>query len=88
MTELLRRVAQGGLQSTAALARELDVSEGLLLQMTGDLLRMGYLKPVSDGCGARCEACPAAGGCSIGGPGGVWALTEKGRRAALPFSSS
>jgi hypothetical protein len=82
LTKLLRRVAQGGVHSTVALARELDVSDELLAQMTSDLLRMGYLEPVSGGCGGRCAACPVVGGCSIGGPGGVWALTDKGMRVA------
>ena len=80
LTKLLQRVAQGGIHSTAALAHELGVSEGLLAQMTEDLARMGYLKPVSDGCGGKCGACPLASGCSIGGLAGVWALTEKGMR--------
>jgi hypothetical protein len=82
LTELLQRVAGGGVHSVAGLAREFDVSEELLKQMTADLLRMGYLGPVSDGCGERCDACPAAGGCSIARPSSVWALTEKGMRAA------
>lgn len=82
LTELLRRVAQGGVHSTTVLARELGVSEGLLAQMMDDLVRMGYLKPVDASCGGKCNACPLAGGCSIGGPGGVWALTERGMRAA------
>jgi len=80
LNKLLRQVARGGVHSTAALARELEVSEGLLVQMTGDLARMGYLKPVGDNCEEKCAACPLAGGCSIGGAGGVWALTAKGMR--------
>lgn len=82
LTELLRRVAGGGVHSVAGLAHELDVSEELLKQMAADLLRMGYLRPVGDGCGGRCDACPAAGGCSITRPSPVWALTGKGMRAA------
>jgi hypothetical protein len=82
LTRLLRRVAQGGVHSTVALARELDVSNELLAQMTNDLLRRGYLEPVSGGCRGRCAACPVAGGCSIGGSGAIWALTDKGMRAA------
>jgi len=80
LAELLRKVARGGLRSTAALACELDVSEGLLAQMIHDLARLGCLQPVGDGCGSRCDACPAAGGCLVDGPSGLWALTEKGRR--------
>ncbi len=79
---LLRRVARGGVHSTTALARELDVSEELLAQMTDTLAQMGYLKPVDGDCRRQCDACPSAGGCCIGGPGGIWAVTEKGMRVA------
>lgn len=83
LTELLRRVVQGGVHSTVALARQFGVSEGLLAQMIDDLVRMGYLKPVSGGCEGQCDACPLAGGCAIGGPGGIWTMTERGVRAAM-----
>jgi Mn-dependent DtxR family transcriptional regulator len=82
LTKLLRRVAQGGAHSTAVLARELGVSEGLLAQMTATLVQIGYLKPVSGGCVGQCGGCSLAGSCSIGGLGGVWTLTEKGERVA------
>ena len=80
LTELLRRVARGGVHSAAALARELRVTETLLAQMIDDLVWMGYLRPVSGGCRGECSACSLAGGCTIGGPGGIWTLTEKGMR--------
>ena len=80
LAELLRRVAEGGVHSAAALARELRVTEALLAQMIDDLVGMGYLRPVNGDCGARCSGCSLAGGCSIGGPGGIWTLTEKGMR--------
>ncbi len=80
LTKLLQRMAQGGVYSTVALARELDVSGDLLAQMLDDLRRLGYLAPVDDGCGGKCNACSLAGGCSMGGPEGVWVLTEKGWR--------
>lgn len=82
LTRLLQRMAQGGLSSTVALARELDVSEELLAQMLADLMRLGYLAPLGDGCGGGCNACSSAGGCSMGEPGSVWLLTEKGLRVA------
>jgi hypothetical protein len=80
LTELLWRVAQGGVHSTAALARELDVGQALLAQMIDDLVRMGYLRPVSGGCEGQCNACLLADGCAVGGPDGIWALTDKGMR--------
>jgi hypothetical protein len=54
------------------------VSEELLEQMLQDLARMGYLRPVADGCEAHCAGCPMAETCAIGGPTQVWTLTEKG----------
>jgi hypothetical protein len=84
LKQLLKRVARGGIRSISTLAREMDMSEPMLLQMTEDLARLGYLKPVSDGCNQGCTVCPVAGGCSLRGPAGLWTLTEKGRRAAEP----
>jgi len=80
LTELLRRVAQGGAHSTAALARELGVSRALLAHMIDDLVQMGYLRLVSGGCKGGCDGCPLADGCAVGGPDGMWALTDKGMR--------
>ena len=82
LMELLRRLAQGGVHTTASLARELGVSQGLLASMTKDLARMGYLQVMSGGCQGKCGACSLADGCSISGLGSVWVLTEKGMRAA------
>ena len=82
LTKLLRRVAQGGIHSTAALAHELDVSEALLDQMTRDLVRLGYLKSVTGSCEGGCNNCPLANGCLVSGTCGFWSLTEKGTRTA------
>jgi DNA-binding IscR family transcriptional regulator len=80
LNKLLRQVAQGGVYSTAVLARELDVSEDLLAQMTDDLVRMGYLRSAGGGCGGQCNACELTARCSLGGSSGIWTLTEKARR--------
>jgi len=80
--ELMRRLAQGGVHTTASLARELGVSKGLLASMTEDLARLGYLQVMGGGCRGKCGACSLADSCSIGGLGSVWVLTEKGMRAA------
>ena len=78
LERLLSLVGQGGVHSYTDLARQLDVSEDLLEQMLQDLARMGYLRPVADGCEAHCAGCPMVGTCAIGGPTRVWTLTEKG----------
>jgi predicted ArsR family transcriptional regulator len=78
LEHLLSLVGQGGVHSYADLARQLDVSEELLEQMLQDLVRMGYLRPVADGCEAQCAGCPMAETCAIGSPTRVWTLTGKG----------
>jgi Mn-dependent DtxR family transcriptional regulator len=67
--------------SYADLARQLDVSEELLEQMLQDLARMGYLKPMADGCETHCAGCSLAETCTIGGPTRVWTLTEKAQNS-------
>ena len=82
LDQLLQNLAQGGAHSYADLTRALGVSEGLLQQMIEDLVRMGYLRAVGDDCQAKCDDCPMAGVCAVGGRGQVWSLTEKGSRIA------
>ena len=77
LERLLSLVGQGGVHSYADLARQLDVSEELLERMLQDLARMGYLRPIADGCEAHCAGCPLEKTCAIGGPTRVWTLTEK-----------
>jgi hypothetical protein len=79
--QLLRIVAEGGVHSYKDLAGHLSISQPLLEMMLEDLARIGYLRSVGDGCGGHCAGC-AIGGCSIAGPARLWALTEKGTRAA------
>jgi Mn-dependent DtxR family transcriptional regulator len=78
LKRLLSLLGQGGVHSYASLARQLDVSEDLLEQMLEDLARMGYLRPVANGCEAHCAGCRMAETCAIGSPTQVWTLTEKG----------
>jgi hypothetical protein len=79
--QLLQQVAEGGVHSYEDLARHLSISLPLLEMMLEDLARLGYLRLVGDGCAGHCEGC-ALGGCSVAGPGRLWALTDKGARAA------
>ena len=82
LDRLLQILAEGGTHSYADLTRALGVGEELLQQMIEDLARMGYLKPVGADCQAKCEGCPVAGICAVGGRGQVWSLTEKGSQIA------
>jgi hypothetical protein len=77
LERLLSLVGQGGVHSYADLARQLDVSEELLGQMLQDLARMGYLRPVADGCETHCADCPLTETCTSGGPTRVWTLTYR-----------
>jgi hypothetical protein len=82
LDRLLQTVAQGGAHSYADLTRILGVSEEFLQQMIEDLVRMGYLRAIGEGCRAKCEDCPLAGVCAVGGWGQIWSLTEKGSEFA------
>jgi transcriptional regulator with XRE-family HTH domain len=86
LLKVLRTVAQGGVHNQRELARRLGVSEGLLAQMLQGLARMGYLRPMAEGCDACCAACPLAKTCAVGGPTRVWALTERGATIAGELS--
>ena len=77
LQRLLELVAEGGVRTRAELARELEVSEGLLGQMIEDLARWGYLRPVAGDCQGQCTDCSLSGTCAVGGPTRVWALTER-----------
>lgn len=80
--QLLRLVAAGGVHSYEDLAKRLSVSKPLLEMMLEDLSRLGYLRPVDNGCDRHCAGC-SIGGCSIAGPRRLWTLTDKGARAAV-----
>ena len=79
--QLLRFVAEGGVHSYEDLAKRLSVPMPLLEMMLDELSRLGYLRPVDSDCGTHCASC-SIGGCSITGPGRLWALTDKGAKAA------
>jgi predicted ArsR family transcriptional regulator len=88
LEHLLSLVGQGGVHSYADLARQLDTTEELLEQMLQDLARMGYLRPVADGCETQCAGCPLAETCAIGGPTRVWTLTGKGASFDVKMSQT
>ncbi len=91
LTEMLQLLVDGGLHSTAELARRLDVSVGLVTAMTDDLVRRGYLTEVGTTCATGCAGCgtPQVGAgvqaaCHFPGTDRatpvLLALTEKGQR--------
>ena len=84
--QLLTFVAEGGVHSYEDLTDHLAISQPLLEMMLDDLARLGYLRPVGNGCGGHCGGC-AIGGCSVTGPVRLWTLTQKGTRAAARAGS-
>ena len=79
--QFLFLLAENNLQTPRSLAARLGVSEGLIDQMAGQLVRQGYLELV-DTCGSGCSDCSLRSGCHTSAPARLWALTEKGRLAA------
>ncbi len=86
---MLRMLREGGIASTADLARRLIVSEELIGMMAEEMTRRGYLARLS-GCHGGCGGCHAASSCAAS-PSGTTSeatssvlllLTPKGRQAA------
>jgi hypothetical protein len=86
LNDLLRLLGDGGIHSTAELARRLGVSEALVMAMTGDLTRRGYLTALDTSCATACDGCGLPASCAAPGeptPDNTRApmlmLTAKGR---------
>jgi hypothetical protein len=91
LNDLLRLLGDGGIHSTAELARRLGVNEALVTTMTGDLTRRGYLSALNTSCATACDGCGLTAACAAPGEAtshaSLLALTPKGRaiaRAELP----
>jgi len=81
---LLGHLAEGRVRTLAELAGAVDTDVGLVEQMLEILARGGYLRVVSTCADAdhACSGCAEAGLCRVMQGGRVWALTDKGLRAA------
>jgi hypothetical protein len=80
---MLHLLGEGGIHSTAELARRLEVGEGLVTAMAVDLMRHGYLAPIALDCGTSCSGCWAAERCSGSqATAPTLALTAKGRQVS------
>jgi predicted ArsR family transcriptional regulator len=78
LRQLLRLAVDGGPGSLQEMAGHLGVSPALAQMMLGDLVRMGLLRSADAACGSGCGGCLRSPGC---GQGGLWIVTEAGRRA-------
>ncbi len=78
---LLRQIAEGThLQTTTALADTLDTTPELVIQMTEQLARQGYLRENIQ-CADGCKSCSLKVACGAKNSGArLWAVTEKGRQ--------
>lgn len=82
---MLRLLREGGIHSTAELARRLGVGKELARLMVEDLARRGYLATLQTDCASACEGCALAGACGTAaaqaGAPALLALSAKGRQA-------
>jgi len=62
LERLLQVIQAGGVQTTASLARELQVTPALVEIMLADLERKGYVAQVGT-CGQTCTGCSLAEAC-------------------------
>jgi hypothetical protein len=84
----LELLAQKEVLSQVEIATQLGVPLGLVAEITGQLLRMGYLQVVGAGsCApapeAGCTDCATHNLCLGGTIQKRWALTEKGQKALI-----
>jgi len=82
LERILKIVFKDGSDSLQDIAKKLNISKDLLLQMIEDLERGGYLKLSEEKCHSECERCPYANSCVITSYNKIWSLTEKGFKLA------
>ncbi len=79
LREILRAFGADTILSIAALEQKFGVQEPLLIQMLGELVRLGYLEEDAN-CSAGCEVCGNKTACGSNIPQRMWYLTEKGHK--------
>lgn len=82
LRDLLGYLSSGRAHTMNELASALGVHEALLEQMLADLERAGYMHMQQAACECSREACASCSGCALRHQGRIWAITEKGLRAA------
>lgn len=80
---LLQLVMERGTVSDSELAYELGISQTLIKQMLGKLVRQGYLQPLFQGDATPCERCPLHRVPLVGNRPRIFTLTAKGDRIAV-----
>jgi len=79
---LLKNLVSGQVRTLAQLATELDVDGELLEQMLQDLERAEYVRRVQVCCDTKCAGCSLKEMCRLIQGGRIWAVTDRGLRAA------
>jgi hypothetical protein len=80
-------VQAGEVQGLLEIARKMDISADMALQMAKELTDMGYLQEMDADCQEperRCSDCPVNNTCQV--IVRHWFLTEKGRNAVSSLS--
>ena len=76
----LETIRAGEVQSLLEIARTLDISPDMVLQMAKELTNKGYMQEIGADCDKPqkgCSDCPVNSGCQV--IVRHWFLTEKGR---------
>ena len=86
LNEMLRLLGEGGILSTAEIARRLEVDPALVSAMAEDLAARGYLTSLALDCTTACEGCASSSACHVSDRPGTtartFALSPKGRQVA------
>ena len=87
-TQFLQIVKQGEMQSHLEIARQMQVTPAMVVEIARELTKRGYLSEYNEACHAldtNCLSCGVSSACQI--MGRTWSLTEKGQKAVLPLST-
>lgn len=84
LRQVLKAFGEDDVLSTSSLAVKAGVHEILLLQMLGELVRLGYLEENAD-YSTSCAGCDQAVSCkpSNAHPQRLWTLSPKGQRLLI-----
>ncbi len=80
--QFLKTIRDGEVQSLMEIARALQISLAMTLQMAEELTQKGYLQELGADCTApqtACSSCPTGSRCQV--MTRHWFLTEKGKAA-------
>jgi DNA-binding Lrp family transcriptional regulator len=85
--QFLKAIQAGEVQSLLEIARTMDISPDMVLQMAKELTNKGYLQEIGADCEEPqkgCSDCPVNRACQV--IVRHWFLTEKGRAAVSSIS--